>query len=283
MSECLACGATQFARKHLLPGLEVDRCVGCGLLMSDIRNKNPINYAQIDDEAYANSIGVVRRRQAEDILRIAGARVVKGDWLDIGCGYGFLLDAARRAGFRVSGIEPNPKAAEHARRLVGDVVRQGQLADLDAPADVISTLDVIEHIPPHALPTFAHAVRRHLRPGGIWIIKVPSNEGLFFRSAHALRLSPVIRRLWQFDFEYTHTVYFNQRTLSAFLARQGFEVVAHEYLSDVPTDTAVARMRMDGKTSHALALLTVVPIFLINWIEKVRGKSDALLVMARVG
>lgn len=281
MPECVACGGAQFTRRQLLPGLNVDRCAGCGLLMSDIRHESPVAFFDFDDDLYARSIGVVRRRQALDIIGHARSHASAGDWLDVGCGYGFLLEAAQRAGFRVSGIEPNERAARHARGLVGDVVRQGKLVDLDVPADVISTLDVIEHIPPPDLPAFARAVHRTLRPNGIWIIKVPSTEGLFFRFAHALGLRPVIRRLWQYGFEYSHTVYFERRTLTAFLARHGFEVLAARYLEDVPTDTAIPRMSFDGKTPRWMAVLSVVPVFLINLIERVRGKSDALLVIAR--
>jgi hypothetical protein len=156
------------------------------------------------------------------------------------------------------------------------------LTDLTESAGALSTLDVLEHIPRAELASFASAVHRTLEANGLWIIKVPSSEGLFFRIAHTLHLRPAIRRLWQSDYASPHTVYFDRRTLSAFLRRHGFEAVAHRYLADVPSGTALARLRFDPTTSRCLALLSVPAIYAVNLIERLRGKSDALLVIARV-
>lgn len=238
--------------------------------------------ADIDHDAYSRSIGVVRRRQALDSVALAKRHGASGHWLDVGCGFGYLLEVTNAAGFRVGGVEPDPKAVREARARVGDVVREGVLTDLTESAHVLSMLDVLEHIPRAELASFARAVHRTLEPNGLWIIKVPSTEGLFFRIAHALHLRPAIRRLWQSDYESPHTVYFDRRTLSAFLRRHGFEAVAHHYLADVPSGTALARLRFDPTTARWLALLSVPAIYVVNFIERLRRKSDALLVIARV-
>jgi 2-polyprenyl-3-methyl-5-hydroxy-6-metoxy-1,4-benzoquinol methylase len=184
---------------------------------SAIETSGAISYAEVDDASYEAAIGALRRQQAIEVLRFAQPYATRGDWLDVGCGPGYLLAEARAAGFAVRGIEPDAKAAASARvRLGDDAVRHDVFREAeDASANVLSTLDVLEHVAVHELADFAARVRRTLRPGGLWVIKVPSSEGLFFRIAHVFRLRTQLERLWQVDHAWPHTIYFDRRTLGA--------------------------------------------------------------------
>ena len=271
---CPICDGSDFERRKLLPNLAVDRCRGCGLRISDIVKTKRVSYAHIDDEAYLQSIGLVRQEQARTVIDSVRA---SGTWLDIGCGFGFVLDEARRAGFAVRGVEPDPKAAAAARARLGDVVRA---TDDDTHADVISTLDVLEHVPPEEINAFARNVGNR---AALWVIKVPSSEGLFYQVAHALLpLSRgVVRRLWQSDHEYPHTVYFDRSTLTRFLEKHGFVVEQARYLEEVSAKTASQRMLLDPTIPRWQSLLAAPLVRLINAFERWRGTSDALLVIAR--
>jgi SAM-dependent methyltransferase len=280
---CPSCGGTGRRDRPGLSTLTVWTCTGCGLLTSDIRTAGTISYAEVDDAAYEAAIGTLRRRQGIDVLRFVLPYARRAEWLDIGCGPGYLLAEARGAGFAIRGIEPDVKAAALARTRLGeDAVRHDTFREArHASADVVSTLDVLEHVPVAELGDFASRVRATLRPGGVWVIKVPSSEGLFFRVAHALRLRRQLERLWQADHAWPHTVYFDRGTLAAFLRRNGFEVVAHRYLSEVPLSTAVARLTMRGDVPRWQAVLALPAIAMVNAIEALRRKSDALVVVAR--
>ena len=233
------------------------------------------SYADVDRDAYLGSIGSVRRAQGEAIVRIAREHVSGGEWLDVGCGFGYVLDAARAAGFRIRGIEPDAVAAEAARTRLGNVTR-GFLDDSAPPADVVSTLDVIEHL--DDLPAFAELVKRKTR--ALWVIKVPSSDGLFFRVAHALRIRSAVERLWQAEYEHPHVVYFDEATLTRFLRNHGFTVIATHYLEEVPTATAVDRLVLGGTPRWKARL--ALPVFAaINAIERLLRKSDALVVVAK--
>jgi SAM-dependent methyltransferase len=271
---CPVCEGTRFTRRRLLPNLAVERCTGCGLRISEIVKTKRVSYAHIDDDAYLQSIGMVRQEQAKMVVRAVKA---KGEWLDIGCGFGFVLDEARRAGFTVRGVEPDAKAAAAARARLGDVVRA---TDDHAPADVISTLDVLEHVPPPELGAFAEDIRSR---ASWWVVKVPSSEGLFYRVSHALLpfSRGVVRRLWQSDHEYPHTVYFDRPTLTRFLEKHGFAIEEVRYLEEVSSKTASQRMLLDPTIPRWQALLAAPLVRLVNTIERLRGTSDALLVIAR--
>jgi SAM-dependent methyltransferase len=68
--------------------------------------------------------------------------------LDVGCGHGGFLCAARRAGCRVAGIELDPPSVESCWKQGLHVV-QGSVFDVEMPQgpwDVITIWDVLEHL-----------------------------------------------------------------------------------------------------------------------------------------
>ncbi len=104
--------------------------------------------------------------------------------LDIGCGDGrFLRDLAEHyPGKKLSGIDISEKALTLARQMnPGLHFKQCDIlaSSMDSQWDIITLLEVIEHIPPKSLPDFMREISRLLRPGGHLIITVPHiNEKL---------------------------------------------------------------------------------------------------------
>ena len=73
-----------------------------------------------------------------------------GRLLDVGCGSGDFLDAARSTGlWQVEGLEPNAAAAEAAAKTLGARVYPGDLlsADPAGPFQAITMWHVLEHVP----------------------------------------------------------------------------------------------------------------------------------------
>jgi SAM-dependent methyltransferase len=272
---CPACGGEAFDTIRTA-GLTLRRCTSCGLYLGDRTVSKTAGYSTIDAVKYVDSIGIVRRSQSASIIAAVRDHVAGGEWLDVGCGFGYAVEAAQSAGYAARGIEPDALAAERARGRGLDVT-QGILSDATQPADVVSTLDVLEHV--DDMRSFAELVKRKARR--LWVIKVPSSDGLFFRIAHTFGMAAAIERLWQSRYEHPHLVYFNERSLHTFLRRQGFAVVATRYLQEIPTRTVVARLTLDGATPLWLARLAVPLLAAINFAERLRSRSDALLVIAR--
>lgn len=270
---CPACDSDRFA--EIAGAVPLRRCKECGLYLAAFRHTNDAGYDRIDTNAYESSIGIVRRQQSEEIVAFVREHLPSGEWLDVGCGYGYAVEAARAAGYDARGIEPNAVAAKAACDR-GVNVTHGMLDEETRAADVLSTLDVLEHVAD--MNAFAALVRRKAR--GAWVIKVPSSDGLFFRIAHALRLTRAIERLWQSRYEHPHLVYFDESTLRRFLAKHGFAVRATRYLQEIPTSTVVDRLTLDGATPRWMAWLAVPVVAAINVVERLRGRSDALLVLA---
>ncbi|MDP9231298.1 MAG: class I SAM-dependent methyltransferase, partial [Actinomycetota bacterium] len=232
----------------------------------------------------------VRQRQAVQILSLVRRHVPPGSrLLDVGCSFGFFLLEARKAGFDVRGIEPDLQAFEGARAALGaDVVRRGLLSPDTAPpgsADVICTLDVIEHIVPEEHEAFARQLAKTLAPGGIWVIKVPTTEGLYYRVSDLFVRAGMggsfVRRLWQTRYEFPHLAYFSLSTLTRWLARYGFEVLDHRYPQEVPNDTVLDRLTTDHDITRSRAYVLAPAVVGVNLVEAIRGKSDSLVVLAR--
>jgi hypothetical protein len=90
-----------------------------------------------------------------------------------------------------------------------------------------------------------------------------------------------MHRLWQTDYEFPHTVYFDRRSLQGWLHHHGFTLVDFRYLPEVPTRTIIDRLTHDGDISRRQAYALVPAVYLINAVEWLRRRSDALVVLAR--
>lgn len=291
---CPACGGSSFVDRRVADFLETHTCRSCGLILSSLSRRKPAvgQYANVDLRAYLTSVGALRREQSSELLSLLRPHVrPAARMLDVGCGFGSFLLRAREAGYAVAGIEPDQRACAGACRVLGeDVVRHGtlqQVKPLAGSADVVTTLDVLEHVPPDDHAAFARAVSEILAPGGIWAIKVPTTEGLYYRlSAMLARAAPrlgatFMHRLWQTDYEFPHMVYFDRRSLQSWLRRHGFTVIDFRYLPEVPMRTIIDRLTHDGDISRAQAYVLAPAVYVINAIEWLRQRSDALVVLAR--
>ena len=152
-------------------------------------------------------------RVLDELGKSSGSRL-----LDIGCGTGTFLLAARRRGWEVSGVELSPYAAAVARRR-GLEVRVGALSEARYPErsfDVVTLLDLIEHLEdPRAELREVHRV---LVPGGRVVVETPN-----WRSIYRC----LLRARWAALQPRVHILYFEGPTLRRLLESGGFEILGH--------------------------------------------------------
>jgi 2-polyprenyl-6-hydroxyphenyl methylase / 3-demethylubiquinone-9 3-methyltransferase len=100
--------------------------------------------------------------------------------LDVGCGAGLLTEPLARLGARVKGLDASPDliaaAREHgeAQGLAIDYCA-GELAQLAGQFDLITCMEVIEHVADPA--PFVHALARRLAPDGLLVLSTPNATG----------------------------------------------------------------------------------------------------------
>ncbi|MBX9898356.1 MAG: class I SAM-dependent methyltransferase [Qipengyuania sp.] len=99
-------------------------------------------------------------------------------WVDVGCGYGEMLEAARSvlpAGSEVIGVEPMTHKAQCAEarglEVINRFLEEGQFE-----ADVVSNMDVFSHIPDYR--QFLATVATNLKPGGVLLIETGNTADL---------------------------------------------------------------------------------------------------------
>jgi 2-polyprenyl-3-methyl-5-hydroxy-6-metoxy-1,4-benzoquinol methylase len=133
-------------------------------------------------------------------------------WLDVGCGAGALMRAARARGWEVIGTEVSPPAAEALRAQDLDV-RLGELETLDLPEfDVVSLVEVVEHVPDsRRLVSDAAGL---LRPGGVMYITTPHGRGVSAR---------ILRTGWSAITPPEHLQLFSVRGLRTMIKASGLE------------------------------------------------------------
>jgi len=106
-------------------------------------------------------------------------RVAGGEVLDVGCGGGAFLERMRELGWRVVGVEPDPRAVEVARTRRGLDVREGTLEEhrfADGRFDAVTSSHVIEHV--HDPLAFLGECARVTRSGGRVVVVTPNTESL---------------------------------------------------------------------------------------------------------
>lgn len=142
-----------------------------------------------------------------------------GRMLDIGCGKGHFLAAAREAGWDVRGVDLSAEAVDYARRTYGLDVRVGDVADLDLDErfDAVTLWHVLEHVADPG--DLIERSRSLLGPGGRLVISVPNAASLQARLAGVHWLHLDIPR---------HVFHFDLRSIDALLVGRGFAIERHD-------------------------------------------------------
>ena len=109
-------------------------------------------------------------------------KIKKGSLLDIGCCYGDFLNAARKRGFEIRGIDISRRSIEAAKDLFGFKNIYAESIDLfskrtDIPKfDVVTFFDVIEHLDDPR--SFVREIAGVLKKNGLIIFSTPDRECL---------------------------------------------------------------------------------------------------------
>ena len=221
---------------YLIPGGKYGRhvrCRNCHLIYV-----NPIEKASKINEAYSQRksfdaaiIKESRLRATESQVELVKKYKDGTRLLDVGCGEGFFLFNASKAGYTTKGIEISQDAAEYAIREFGLDVEAKPFEELrfaENYFDVVTLWQVLEHVP-YPLMVLKE-VHRILKPGGLLATSTPDIEGM---------LAKIFQRKW-WNLRRLHINQFTAKTLTDMLNRAGFKnVFSTDYKEYISLSTLV--------------------------------------------
>jgi 2-polyprenyl-3-methyl-5-hydroxy-6-metoxy-1,4-benzoquinol methylase len=221
---CSLCGSDRTVPAFEKSGQKYRRCDRCALLFAPERTNANFQssiddfepaYLQYLDESPVDALNlndVIRWIESYVDLRNPDVRL-----LDVGAGSGKLvrrLQNTRQCAVR--GIEPSTTLFDNYK-LADLGIEPVTVPELAArglpPFDVVTVLDVVEHVPGAA--EFLGALARVSKPGGFVFLSTPDAGGV---------LAHVLGRHWHHCNAYHFSLY-GQRAIAEAARRHGFETV----------------------------------------------------------
>jgi SAM-dependent methyltransferase len=199
----------------------------------------------------------------------------KGSFLDVGCGYGYLLLHMMADGWKAYGSELSQLAVDFVNGKANrECVFYGGLPELPIEKnslDVVNMTNVLEHVPS---PTrILLECKDLLRPGGFLFVRVPNMEFSFFfrRTQNALKFLGL--KNLEFSFIATpppvHLHGFDQHSLKNIFEKTGYELV----------EIKPSKLSSGGKTYFAAEIAARI-VFLISF--KKINICPTILAIARL-
>jgi SAM-dependent methyltransferase len=286
---CTICGGTATDPLYVKYGYAIGRCRQCGLIYANPRAPEAKILSRYSSDyfwkEYLPSLGVVDgtfdlaqfdARHAA-VLQMIAARATGRRLLEVGCGAGFFLKAAERAGWHVEGIELSTEASRFAVERLQLPIRRERAEDAPIEPgsfDAAVMFDVIEHLfDPRAV---LGAIARALTPGGTLVISTPNVDSA---SRYLLGID------WAVLSPLEHVYYFNEDSLRRLLEATGFSDVrfVREHVMWGPQETINFRYTHAPGGLRARVTESIVRAGGSRLARRLQraGRQDALLCFAR--
>jgi 2-polyprenyl-3-methyl-5-hydroxy-6-metoxy-1,4-benzoquinol methylase len=173
----------------------------------------------ITGKAYQFIRNIMLNRKKRIVRKMTGLST--GRILDIGSGTGYFLNAMKKSGWQIQGIEISSGAREYAvSKFKIDTINPEKITTLSSGSyDCITLWHVLEHF--HEPYKFMEEISRLINTEGVVIIALP-NSNSFDSEYYGKKWAAydVPRHLW----------HFNPSTFALFAAKNNFSITEKHYL-----------------------------------------------------
>lgn len=226
---CPVCGCPESSPGFLIRGYQYLSCNNCRMLYleDDVVGTGSYNAEYFQRSLTRSLTGYPDYQRQERPLRKNFKRYLKKvlpylhserpSMLDVGCAYGFLLDEARRLGFRVHGVDLSEDAIKWMNANLGIEGTAGLLADAPAgPFDVVTVSEVIEHIGNPVL--FVSELHERLADKGVLVIVTGACDA---------SCAKLLGKTWWYLNPPDHCSIYSRAALRMLVSKAGFQVIYH--------------------------------------------------------
>src|SRR3989344_427575 len=198
---------------------QIVKCNRCNLVYSNpiFEEENLQKLYKKSVFTYSENLPDLRETYGFYIKKVESALPNKENFLDIGCGNGFMLEKAQGIGFKsVWGVEPSLDSINKARsdiksKIKNDVFKEGLFREKFF--DLVCIFQTLDHVSnPNG---FLKAVYKILKRGGV-VLAINHNVASFFAKILGERY-PI------FDIE--HTFLYDKETMKKIFEKNGFKVL----------------------------------------------------------
>lgn len=213
--KCLCCESDQLRPMERYQSAYLVQCLECKFVFSEkIPTQEELEEYYHSDYDVTRYFSPITEKRYNDLLDIFESERKTNRILDIGAGYGFFLEAAKKRGWEVFGTEIADDAIAHCAQKDIDLFK-GPVETIDfgdLSFDVVVSIEVLEHL--NTPNSFVQSIHRLLRPQGVFYLTTPNFDSLL--------------RFWlgeKYDvIGYpNHLCYYTPKTLQKLMKSNGFE------------------------------------------------------------
>ncbi len=220
INKCAVCDEDDIIPWYRVNGWVLRKCSRCGFIFLDPRPERSY-YKNLYDplsqyEYLVDGVHYIEKEKDfidayNNWLSDIEKMISKGRLLEIGSALGYFLEAARRRGWEVYGVEVSSGGVRHCKERYGIDAFCGEIKEAGIPSgyfDCIVILHTLEHVyDPMEVISECYRV---LRPGGLLVIEIPYLKSVDDRGSNVLDDIPM------------HLNFFTVETLEMLLNRAGF-------------------------------------------------------------
>lgn len=237
VSACPVCDSKKSAGKILLENYEYLKCAACTAYYLSARLPEEKIFKIYSDPNYYYGGGAgyndylaqekALTKTYENLLDEASlAYPLGGDFLDIGCAYGFMLAAAQKHFNQLIGTEMLSGIETYVQQRCPEAI-VCEKPPADGKFDCISLMQVIEHV--YDPVAFLADLKNRLKPGGILLLSTPYADGAWHK---------ILGKDWPLYKAPEHVVLYNKKSLQTLAQKAGFadaNVLKHRQYFTVST------------------------------------------------